>query len=192
MTRRGITIGVDGSLGSTRALDRAAEEASSRATVLEIVYAVSDLDEAGPVLASAVARVRARHPGLCVLTLPVRGRAATVLAARGRHAELTVVGCRGLGGIAGLLLGSVSRRLAALTSGPLLVVRGNRETHPYSEVLIVPAGDGGALGQVHGRPLTDGPARASAQDPTGPEGRAVQPRRRGPSASGAVSAGRPE
>ncbi|SDK18901.1 universal stress protein [Streptomyces indicus] len=180
MTRRGITVGVDGSPGSIRALDRAAEEASLRATTLDIVYAVADLDEAGPILSSAVARVRARHPGLPVTALAIEGRAAPVLAVRARHAALTVVGCRGLGTLAGPLLGSVSRRLASLTTGPLLIVRGSLAVGPYSEELLEPS-------------ATDlGPASAhrNAAGPTGSGNRAVQTHGRGPSASGATPAGR--
>src|SRR4051794_23095308 len=112
MTIRHVSVGVDGSLIAVRALDRAAEEAAVRGAVLHIVYAVPDLDEAGPVLASAVSRVRARHPSLPVTAVPAVGHPAQVLAALGRSAVLTVVGTRGLGGVTGLLFGSVSMRLA--------------------------------------------------------------------------------
>ncbi|WUU80967.1 universal stress protein [Streptomyces cellulosae] len=64
MTNRHVVVGVDGSLTAVRALDRAAVETLHRGTALRIVYAVADRDEAGPVPASAVARVHERHPEL--------------------------------------------------------------------------------------------------------------------------------
>jgi len=137
MTMRHIIVGVDGSVISVRALDLAADEAALHATALEIVYAVPDLDEAGPVLASAASRVGHRHPRLPVVTVPVEGHSAAVLAERGRGAALTVVGCRSLGGFAGTVFGSVSRRLAAHAHGPLLVVRGDSPPHLHNEVLLV-------------------------------------------------------
>jgi nucleotide-binding universal stress UspA family protein len=148
MTTRHVTVGVDGSLIAVRALDRAADEAALRSTTLEIVYAVSDLDEAGPVLASALSRVRKRHPGLSVTAVPVVGHPARVLATLGRSAALTVVGTRGFGGVTGLLFGSVSMRLAAHTQGPLLVVRGEQpldhESTGHGEVLLAIESDADA------------------------------------------------
>ncbi|WP_405547092.1 universal stress protein [Streptomyces phaeochromogenes] len=137
MTTRHVIVGVDGSVIAVRALDLAADEAALRATSLEIVYAVPDLDEAGPVLASAASRVRYRHPRLPVVTVPAEGHSAAVLAEHGRRAALTVVGCRSLGGFAGTVFGSVSRRLAAHAPGPLLVVRGDSPPHLHNEVVLV-------------------------------------------------------
>ena len=54
------------------------------------------------------------------------GHPVDVLAAASRHAGLVVVGHRGGGGFAGLLAGSVPVQLASHTSGPVLVVRGER------------------------------------------------------------------
>ncbi|WP_329326621.1 universal stress protein [Streptomyces sp. NBC_01689] len=136
MTTRHVIVGVDGSLIAVRALDRAAEEALLRGAPLDIVYAVSDPDEAGPVLASAAARVRERHPGLPVTASAFQGGPVQALARHGQDAALTVIGTRGLGGLAGLLFGSVSLRLAARTRGPLLVVRGNYRAAGRSEVLL--------------------------------------------------------
>ncbi|MFI6335741.1 universal stress protein [Streptomyces sp. NPDC050535] len=136
MTTRHVTVGVDGSLVAVRALDRACEEAVLRGAVLDIVYAVPDLDEAGPVLASAASRVRDRHPGLPVTAFAVEGGPVQALLRHGRDAELIVVGSRGLGSVAGLLFGSVSLRLAAHTHGPLLVVRGDRRPADRGEVLL--------------------------------------------------------
>ncbi|WP_174856073.1 universal stress protein [Streptomyces hyaluromycini] len=123
MTHQNVVVGVDGSLVAVRALDQAADEAVRRAAGLHIVYAVADRDEAPPVLASAAARVRGRHPGLPVVISAVEGDAVETLVHEGAGAALTVVGTRGLGGITGRLAGSVSLRLAAQTRGPLLVVR---------------------------------------------------------------------
>lgn len=128
--RHHVVVGVDGSLVSIRALDLAADEAARRRTALQVVYAVPDRDEAGPVLASAASRVRERHPGLPVVTTAAEGRAVRALTRESEDAVLTVVGTRGLGGFAGLLSGAVSARLAAHVRGPLLVVRGD---HPYDE-----------------------------------------------------------
>ncbi|KAF5990756.1 stress-inducible protein [Streptomyces sp. WAC00263] len=131
-----MVVGVDGSLVAVRALDRAAEEAARRGAVLDIVYAVPDLDVAGPVLASAALRMRERHPGLPVTATAAEGSPVQALARHGRDAALTVVDTRGLGGLAGLLLGSVSLRLAAHARSPLLVVRGAHRPTGRGEVLL--------------------------------------------------------
>ncbi|MFJ9704867.1 universal stress protein [Streptomyces sp. NPDC101234] len=126
MTHRNVVVGVDGSLIAVRALDLAADEAVRRAAGLHIVYAVPDRDEAPPVLASAAARVRARHPRLPVVTSAVESGAVEALDHESERAALTVVGTRGLGGVTGRLAGAVSLRLAAQTRVPLLVVRDDR------------------------------------------------------------------
>ncbi|MCT9011091.1 universal stress protein [Streptomyces rhizosphaerihabitans] len=139
MMPRQVTVGVDGSLVAVRALDRAADEAALRGAALNIVYAVPDMEVAGPVLATAVLRARRRRPGLTVTALAVPGSPVRALAHHSRNAELTVVGTRGLGALGALIAGSVSRRLAARTRGPLLVVRGAQGA-PDGEVLFWPGG----------------------------------------------------
>ncbi|MEU1202312.1 universal stress protein [Streptomyces sp. NPDC005813] len=132
-----VAVGVDGSLISTRALDLAADEAARRGTALRVVYAVSDRDEAGPVLAAACARVHGRYPTLTVVVTAAEGDAVRELTRESADAALTVVGTRGLGGFAGLVLGAVSPRLAAHTHGPLLVVRGDRaQDADHRDVLL--------------------------------------------------------
>jgi nucleotide-binding universal stress UspA family protein len=117
-------------------LDRAAVEAVRRAAQLGVVHAVPDLDTAGPVLASAAARVRLRHPALQVVTVAVEGGAVRALTRESGYAALTVVGTRGLGRIAGFLLGAVGPRLARQARGPLLVVgaTGGRSADTYAVV----------------------------------------------------------
>ncbi|MDQ0834286.1 nucleotide-binding universal stress UspA family protein [Streptomyces achromogenes] len=136
MTDRHVVVGVDGSPVAVRALDWAAEEAVHRGTGLRIVYAVADRDEAGPVLASAAARVHERRPGLPVQTRAVEDGAVQALARESAAAVLTVVGTRGFGSVSGLLAGSVSWRLAAYVHGPLLVARGDHPCDEGREVLL--------------------------------------------------------
>ncbi|WP_329138399.1 universal stress protein [Streptomyces sp. NBC_01476] len=135
--RQHVVVGVDGSITAFRALDRAVQEAALRGAALEIVYAVPDIDDAGPVPASAVARARRRCPGLEVGAVPVAGDAVDALTARGRDAVLTVVGSRDPGGLTRLPAGSVGLRLAAHSRGPLLVVRGQRAPGPRGVLLGV-------------------------------------------------------
>lgn len=122
MPERHVVVGTDGSIISTRAQDAAAEEAARRSVPLEIVYAVPDLDVAGPVLATAAARVRAHHPGLSIRLAAVDADPAEALARKGKRAALTVVGTRALGGLAALASRSVARRLVERIHCPLLVV----------------------------------------------------------------------
>ncbi|MEU0220722.1 universal stress protein [Streptomyces sp. NPDC006265] len=149
MTDRHVIVGVDGSLVAVRALDWAAEEAVRRGTALRIVYAVADRDEAGPVLASAAARVHERHPGLSVQTRAVEGGAVRALARESESGVLTVVGTRGFGGVSGLLAGSVSWRLAAQVHGPLLVARGDHPRSEGREVLLGLESDADANAAAH-------------------------------------------
>jgi nucleotide-binding universal stress UspA family protein len=148
-----VVVGVDGSRNAEPALDQAVDEARRRAVPLEIVHglpwgrrrggeqdAAPSPDEARALVESAAARATARDPELTVLAAPVAEDAAAALVRRSRNAVLTVVGTRGHGGFAGLLLGSVSLRVAAHTLGPLLVVRGDLPPEhnrvPHDTVLL--------------------------------------------------------
>lgn len=124
MDGRRVTVGMDGSVGSFRALDAAAAEAELRRAVLEVVCCVREPAEAAPVLESAIARLTAGRPWPAVEASAVIGDPVEVLAERSAASLLTVVGSRCLAGVPGRLLHSVSRRLATRTRGPLLVVRG--------------------------------------------------------------------
>ncbi|MFD5840800.1 universal stress protein [Streptomyces chartreusis] len=136
MTPHHVVVGVDGSLNAVRALDWASDEAARRAAALCVVHAVPDRDEAEPVLASAAARVRERHPDLSVEVKAMEGGTVRALLRESEGSELTVVGTRGLGGVAALLAGSVSLRLAAHVHGPLLVVRGDHACDGERTVLL--------------------------------------------------------
>jgi nucleotide-binding universal stress UspA family protein len=136
-----IVVGVDGSAGSLAALRWAVDEAARRGDGVEAVHAWHEpyLVAAGgyalPVMAvddlrataegtleGAVRDATAEHPDVPVERLVVEGRAATVLLDVATGADLLVVGSRGHGGFAGLLLGSVSQQCAHHAPCPLVIV----------------------------------------------------------------------
>lgn len=142
-----VVVGTDGSRAATHGLDQAAGEAHRRQVPLEIVHAwpwggaYEPLDDdAQSILAKAAQHVTDRSPGLQVITTAVPDDAAEVLVQRSRTAALTVVGTRGNGGFKGLLLGSVSLRVAAHCRSPLLVVRDEPATQPISSPPTVVVG----------------------------------------------------
>ncbi|MEU6657698.1 universal stress protein [Streptomyces sp. NPDC046821] len=138
-----VVVGVDGSDGSLAALDWAADEAMRRGRPLRIVHASLWERYEGVVLAStaerpsaqvlaenivgtAADRARLRVPGLTITTDVLAEDATGALLKQGYDAVLLVVGSRGRGALAGLLLGSVGLVVAARSSGPVVVVRGDR------------------------------------------------------------------
>ncbi|WP_405020156.1 universal stress protein [Kitasatospora sp. NBC_00070] len=136
----GVVVGVDGSPHATVAADWAAQEAERRGCGLHLVYAVNTgtvtlsprsgaavtdliLKNAQAVLDEAIDLVGAAHPTLRPTGDVVPRDAAAAVLAAAEHAELAVVGTRGHGGFAALLLGSVSLRVCAHASCPVVVVR---------------------------------------------------------------------
>ncbi|WP_336621288.1 universal stress protein [Streptomyces sp. DH10] len=95
-------------------------------------------------LTEAVERALAAAPGVVADQAVIAGEAVTALEAESRTAQLVVVGHRGSGGFAGLLLGSTSVRLAAHSHCPVMVVR-DRMAH-----------DGPVLVAVDGTPQSRG------------------------------------
>lgn len=118
-----VTVGVDGSENSLRALDQAVQEAAIHGATLDVVHVWQAQGINDPTLAEGAswteyeARIRgviekrlAKHKPLA--TPPVieivRGDPLTVLAGRLPNAAAMVVGCRGAGGFPGLKLGQVA------------------------------------------------------------------------------------
>ncbi len=143
MTAR-IVVGVDGSDQSRLALARAVEEARLRDGVVEAVYAwsppiywggleygVSQLPTRTEVEDAARYRLdevlASLPPDVPVEALVVEGPAARVLVDISRGAELLVVGSRGRGGFAGLVLGSTSHGVVGHAHCPVLVVTAEDE-----------------------------------------------------------------
>jgi nucleotide-binding universal stress UspA family protein len=79
--------------------------------------------DAAKVLDGAVATVRAAHPGLAIDSTVVEGHPAVALVGASEGAQLLVVGCRGHGEFAGMLLGSVSEHCVTNAHCPVLVMR---------------------------------------------------------------------
>jgi nucleotide-binding universal stress UspA family protein len=141
MTKRVIIAGTDGTDSSLSAVQWAAAEAQRRRVPLRIVYAYGwDRHEsrfdigaeymnvarqlADALLAFACDRAREVAPTARIATDALVGHAVPRLLEAAHGAELLVLGSRGRGGFAGLLLGSVSQRLATYAPCPLVVVRG--------------------------------------------------------------------
>jgi nucleotide-binding universal stress UspA family protein len=108
-----VVAGVDGSAESGFAVAWAAREADLRGRALMIVHVVDDTAAPGTtaadaVLDDAVARARAAAPGIPVRAERAEGHPKQALIQESRRASLIVVGRRGTGGFAGLMLGSVA------------------------------------------------------------------------------------
>jgi nucleotide-binding universal stress UspA family protein len=135
-----VVVGVDYSDDSLRAASYAAWEAEYRRVPLRVVHAItppsamglgfgasSVVDvlrrDAGNLAEETVARLRAAHPGLEIDHALFTSGAAAALIEESAHASLTVLGARGAGGFAKLLLGSTASQVAAHAEGPVVVVR---------------------------------------------------------------------
>ncbi|MEU3479677.1 universal stress protein [Streptomyces sp. NPDC033754] len=125
-----VAVGLDGSAESLAALRWAARVAVLREVPLRLVhveewpstpevplpYARDVTERPESLLRDAADRARKDHIGVEVLTERARGRAYEELTAAANEADLTVLGSRGLGGVRGFVVGSVS--LAAPRRSP--------------------------------------------------------------------------
>jgi nucleotide-binding universal stress UspA family protein len=144
MTNRGdlkatrIVVGYDGSPDSVHALEWAAREAETNGAHLELIATwqwpsglgwsvipngYNPADDVATTLDAAVENFHVSHPNVTVSVRIIEGSAATTLVDASRRADLVVVGTRGHGELAGLLIGSVSQYCAAHALCPVVVIR---------------------------------------------------------------------
>ncbi len=147
-TRGSVIVGVDGSAGARAALRWAVAEARLRETPLRVVHAwtfsypggagygylgetlanfpgagLSNLHRAAEdMIEHALAGLGAEAEGVEIVREIVEGTAAEVLVGAATERDLLVVGSRGHGGFAGLLLGSVSQQCAHHARCPVVIV----------------------------------------------------------------------
>lgn len=139
-----VVVGTDGSDQSFHAVEWAAREAVLRGAALRIVSVPMLLPrmswrrvpEGRPdtiadtivqshehALSVAAGRASETEPGLAVDTVLLAGPSVSALIDAAAGASMLVVGSRGAGGFAALVLGSVSRYVATRAGCPVVVVR---------------------------------------------------------------------
>lgn len=138
-----IVVGVDGSPTSRTALEWAGDVAEQHGSELVAVMAwlptppppsgpTSSVTEHGPtdhgeaakeVLMETIRDILGDDPPILVRPHVKEGHAAEVLIDLSKDANLLVVGSRGYGGFAGMLLGSVSQHVSAHAKCTVAVVR---------------------------------------------------------------------
>jgi len=143
MSAKPIVAATDGSEESLRAVDWAAREAELRGAPLRIVsaaarlprmigsHATSDYDAVADTLrqhrdqalAAAARRATQAAPGLLIDADHLEGSPAEAVTGAGSGALMLVVGSRGNGAFAAMVLGSVSRYVATHAACPVVVVR---------------------------------------------------------------------
>lgn len=138
---RRIVVGVDGSASAEAALERAVREAEAWQAELTALAAVpvgtstsflawlpsaidheAVLRDVGEGLEIVVDRALEGHPGVEARRHVLDGTAAQLLTEFSTAVDLVVVGSRGRGGFAGLLLGSTSQAVLHHASCPVMVV----------------------------------------------------------------------
>ncbi len=139
-----VVVGVDGSASSVAALEWAANQAELTGGTLEVIatwdwpaafgiafsYVPSNYnpsDDAQKILNDAVDGIRSAHPNLSIRPIVLEGHPAPILVEASKGADLLVVGSRGHGEFAGMLLGSVSEHCVTNAHCPVLVLRDHEE-----------------------------------------------------------------
>ncbi|OBI21904.1 universal stress protein [Mycobacterium sp. E2327] len=132
-----VLLGVDGSPASEPATAIAFDEASRRNADLVALHSWSDLDRsewpeidwpttqsaAEEVLAERLAGWQEQYPDVGVTRTVVQAQPARRLVEQSVGAQLVVVGSRGRGGFAGMLVGSVGEAVAQMAQAPVIVAR---------------------------------------------------------------------
>ena len=199
MATKPVIVGVDGSEESLRAVEWAALEARRHDSSLRIVSAPAELPRmhayhASPAeigtalrgvsaraLDAAITRSEEVAPGLPIETGLLSGPPAVAVADCGSDASMLVVGARGAGGFAAMMLGSASRYVATWAPCPVVVVR-EETTAVHREIAVGvrdPEDDTGTLAFA----FEEAALRGATWSPSTP-GTAFPPRRTSPARPG--------
>lgn len=131
-----IVVGVDGSEGGRHALTWAVREAADRGGTVQAVLAWRWDDVADPMSGLEAERTRAENllqheidsvpayqrAGVAIASEAVEGRAAEVLTAAARTADLLVLGSHGHSRVHHTVLGSVSEECIGRATCPVVVI----------------------------------------------------------------------
>jgi nucleotide-binding universal stress UspA family protein len=134
-----VLVGIDGSTASEAAIHLAFDEASRRGVELVALHVWSDVGvfpmlgmdwrdyeaKGHEILAERLAGWQEKYPNVHVKRLLFCDKPSQWLVKESERAQLVVVGSHGRGGFAGMLLGSVSSRVAQSATAPVIVVRGS-------------------------------------------------------------------
>ncbi|WP_405147576.1 universal stress protein [Sphaerisporangium sp. NBC_01403] len=140
-----IVVGIDGSPSAAAAVEWAADDAMRSGARLRIVHVWEPWSydfpfKAAPrsqsslpaywtgALRSAVEWVHDHTPGVEVSSALVTGAVSERLTTESEYADELILGSKGLGGLTGLVLGSVGRSVAGHAEGPVVVVRRSAPT----------------------------------------------------------------
>ncbi|CAM3620051.1 universal stress protein [Nocardiopsis gilva] len=144
-----VSVGVDGSRAADAAAQQAFIAAAERGALLRVVCSygpgshgrfgplehaeltwhdaspeeASARAEAERLLSESIAGEREHHPDVRVEEVVLRALPERALISESHRADMVVVGARGRGGFAGLLLGSVSQKLVHHADCPVMIVR---------------------------------------------------------------------
>ncbi|GAB2958044.1 universal stress protein [Nonomuraea fastidiosa] len=144
---RPIVVGVDGSTPSHAAVEWAAADARRRRLPLRLVHvceqrrgSAEGLKYCEGTLEAAADRARAAGAQEVVSEL-LEGNVVEALLGQAVTGDCVVLGSRGVGGFAGLALGSVGLAVAGHAEGPVVVVRAGAETAGHGKIVV---GDDGS------------------------------------------------
>ncbi|MEW1923020.1 universal stress protein [Streptomyces sp. NPDC088360] len=141
-----VTAGIDGSPESLEAADWAAREALRRDIPLHLIHAYDQPAERSRLpeievpfhresgaLDRAVLRLSHAHPTLGILDEQVTGPPVRALSAAAESSALLVLGSRGFGALAGVLVGSVALAVASRAACPVVLVRAREHSEDERE-----------------------------------------------------------
>lgn len=140
-----VVVGIDGSESSLAAVDWGVDEAARHGLPVRLLHATRwqnhevfptengtgrpdtpAAETVNEIVGRAVERATRRGPGVEVLVDVRREDTVPALLDAGRNSFALIVGPRGRGAFAGLLLGSVSLTVAGRAQCPIIVVRGDQ------------------------------------------------------------------